>query len=112
MASVRNYNTGIVARGRIYVAGDNQVYAFNAPGQTVTSMTLTNMSILPGGAFQLSFTNLPGALFNVFGTTNLTVPFANWVWLGEVPEVSPGRFQFIDTQVPDNSERYYLVNWP
>jgi hypothetical protein len=112
MANTRNYNTGIVARGRIYVAGDNQVYAFNAPGQTVTSITLTNLSVQPGGAFQFSFTNIPGALFNVFGTTNLTVPFANWTWLGGVPEISPGQYQFTDTQAPASSERFYVVNWP
>ena len=29
-------NTGIVARGRIYVAGDNKVYAFKLPGGTPT----------------------------------------------------------------------------
>jgi hypothetical protein len=112
MANTRNFNTGIVARGRIYVAGDNQVYAFSAPGQTVTSITLTNLSILPSSAFQFSFTNIPGALFNVFGTTNLTVPFTNWAWLGEVTEVSSGQFQFTDTQEPDNSERFYCVRSP
>ena len=112
MANTRNFNTGIVARGRIYVAGDNQVYAFNTPGQGVTSITLTNAAIQPGGSFQFSFTNKPGELFNVFATTNLTVPFTNWVWLGGVPEVSSGQYQFTDTSAPGNSERYYIVDWP
>jgi len=112
MAGTRRFNTGIVARGRIYVANDNMVYAFNVPGQTVTSITLTNLGILPGGAFQFSLTNIPGALLNVFGTANLTAPFTNWTWLGEVPEVSPGRFQFTDTQGAGNAERFYRVISP
>lgn len=37
MAGTHSYSTtGIVARGRIYVAGDNRVYKFNAPGGTAT----------------------------------------------------------------------------
>jgi hypothetical protein len=37
MAGTHNYSTtGIVARGRIYVAGDNKVYAFAVPGGTPT----------------------------------------------------------------------------
>jgi hypothetical protein len=112
MTGTRRFNTGIVARGRIYVANDNQVYAFNAPGQTVTSITLTDPTILPNGNFQLSFTNIPGALFNVFATTNLTVPFTNWTWLGSATEVSSGQFQFTDSQAPDNSDRFYAVSSP
>jgi hypothetical protein len=112
MAGTRRFNTGIVARGRIYAANDNKVYAFSVPGQTVTAISLTNLSILPDGAFQLSFTNVPGALFNVFGTTNLTDPFTNWIWLGEAAEISPGQFQFADTQETTNAERFYSVTSP
>ena len=112
MTGTRRFNTGIVARGRIYVANDNQVYAFNVPGQTVAPTTLTNVSLLPGGTFHLSFTNTPGALFNVFGATNVTEPFANWTWLGEATEVSSGQFQFTDPQESSNSERFYSVTSP
>jgi hypothetical protein len=112
MAGTRRFNTGIVARGRIYAANDNQVYAFNAPGQTVTPVTLNNLSMQSGGAFQLSFTNIPGALFNAFGSTNSTEPFANWMWLGGVTEVSSGQYQFSDTQGLDSSQRFYVVTSP
>ena len=112
MAHTRRFNTGIVARGRIYAANDNKVYAFNVPGQAITSVTLTNVAILPGGAFQLSFTNTPNVNFNVFASTNLTAAFTNWTWLGGVPEVSSGQYQFTDTQSPGNSDRFYLVNSP
>lgn len=112
MAGTRRFNTGIVARGRIYVANDNKVYAFQVPGQTVTSITLTNVSLQPGGALQFGFTNLPGALFNAFGTTNLNQAFTNWTWLGEVPEVAPGQFQFTDSPAGDNPARFYRVSSP
>jgi hypothetical protein len=37
MAGTHNYSTtGIAARGRIYVAGDNKVYAFAVPTPTPT----------------------------------------------------------------------------
>jgi len=51
-------------------------------------------------------------LFNVFGTTNLTAPFTNWPWLGEVPEISSGQFQFTSTPVPDNQESFFRVTSP
>jgi hypothetical protein len=36
MTGTRQWNTGIVARGRIYFAADNKVYAFTVPGGTPT----------------------------------------------------------------------------
>ena len=36
MANTRKWNTGIVARGRVYFAADNKVYAFKVPGGTPT----------------------------------------------------------------------------
>ncbi len=112
MTGTRRFSTGIVARGRIYIANDNMVYAFSVPGRTVTSITLTNLSLLKGGAFQFSFTNLPGANFDVFGTTNLTDPLTNWDWLGGVTEVSSGQFQFTDTPATNYPKRFYRVVSP
>ncbi len=111
MTGTRRFNTGIVARGRIYVANDNKVYAFTVPGQTVMSIAVQNLNVMPGGTFQLSFTNIPGANFNVFGTTDLSQPFTNWTWLGGVTEVSSGQFQFTDPQ-GSNQERFYRVTSP
>jgi len=110
MTGTRRFNTGIMARRHFYVANDNKVYAFTLPGQNVTSITLTNMSPLVNGEYRFAFTNLPGALFNVFGTTNLTVPFTNWLWLGEATEISSGQFQFTDMRT--NSARFYRVSSP
>jgi hypothetical protein len=40
MANTRKWNTGIVARGRIYFAADNKVYAFAMPTATPTPTPL------------------------------------------------------------------------
>lgn len=109
MAGTRRFNTGIAARGRIYVANDSRVYAFSLP---VPPIVLTNWVLLPGGAFQFGFTNVPGLSFTAFATTNVTLGFTNWTELGAVSEVSPGQFQFTDTQATNTSQRYYRVRSP
>jgi hypothetical protein len=109
MAGTRRFSTGIAARGRIYVANDNKVYAFKVPGQTVTSITLTTPGFLPEGAPQFSFTNVPGAKFDVFSTTNLTDSFVSWDWLGEAAEPAPGQFQFTDIPATNYPARFYRV---
>ena len=38
MSGARQWNTGIVARGRIYFAADNKVYAFKLPAETPTPL--------------------------------------------------------------------------
>ncbi len=111
MANLSSFITGIAARGRIYVAGGNQIYAFSVP-ETVGPIYPTNLTILPSGAFQFSFTNAPGALFDVFGTTNIGQPFTNWVWVDSATEVSFGQYQFTDPQAPDNAARFYRVRSP
>jgi len=109
MAGTRRYNTAIVARGRIYVANDNKVYAFTVP---VAPVVLTNLVMLPGGTFQFGFTNTPGMSFTVYDTTNLALAFTNWTRLGTVPEPSPGRFQFTDATGAGNQARFYRVTSP
>ena len=48
MAGTHYYSTtGIVARGRIYVAGDNKVYAFALPGPTATPSPTPRRSPTP-----------------------------------------------------------------
>ena len=109
MAGTHHFQTAIAARGRIYVGADNKIYAFKAAGQTVTSIALTDSAVLSDGGFQFSFTNVPGALCNVFAATNISTPFTNWSWLGEATEVSSGQFQFTDAA---GAGRYYRVVSP
>ena len=50
--------------------------------------------------------------FTAFATTNLSLPFRNWTRLGLVPEVSPGQFQFTDTQATNSPQRFCRVRSP
>ncbi|MGH7992410.1 MAG: hypothetical protein ACREDQ_02765 [Limisphaerales bacterium] len=109
MTGTRRFNTAIAARGRIYVANDNKVYAFTVP---VAPILLTSLTLLPGGAFEFGFTNVPGMSFSAYGTTNLALPFTSWLWLGSVLEISSGQFQFIDSSGTGNQERFYRVTSP
>ena len=112
MPLTHRFGTGIVARGRIYVGADNKIYAFSTPAPTVSSVSLANAAISSEGAFQFTFTNVPGALFNVFATTNVAESFTNWIYLGEPLEVSPGQYQFTDTSNTNGPERFYTVVSP
>jgi hypothetical protein len=112
MTGTRRFNTAIVARGRIYVANDNKVYAFRLPSQPVTPILLTDLAMLPGGTFQFSFSNASGTNFSVYATTNLTAPFASWPKLGSVPEIAPGQYQFSDPQQNTQVSRFYRVTSP
>jgi hypothetical protein len=111
MAGTRRFNTAIAARGRIYVANDNKVYAFRVP-QPVTPIILTNLAMLPDGTFQLGFSNASGTNFSVYATANPSVPFTNWARLGSVPEIAPQQYQFSDSQKNTNASRFYRVRQP
>ncbi len=108
MAGTRRFNTGIAARGRIYVAGDNKVYAFSLP---VAPIVLSAAAV-SGSSFQFSFTNSPGMSFTAFATANVSVPLSNWDNLGMVPEIAPGIFQFTDAQAANTGQKYYRVRSP
>jgi hypothetical protein len=109
MAGTHRFNTAIAARGRIYVATDNRVYAFTLP---VSPIVLTNLALLPNGNFRFGFTNQPGMGFTAFSATNLSQPSPNWARLGFVPEISPGVFQFSDAPPADGQPRFYRVRSP
>lgn len=109
MTGTRRYNTGIAANGRIYLASDNQVYAFTVP---FFPIVLSDSSVQADGTFQFSFANTPGTSFTVFGTADVTAPFTNWTALGKASEVSPGQFRFVDPQATNNLQRYYRVRSP
>jgi hypothetical protein len=109
MTGTRRFNTGIAARGRIYVANDRKVYAFTVP---TSPITLANPAVLPDGAFQFGFTNTPGMSFTTLSTTNLSFPFSNWSFLGLATDYPPGQFLFTDPQAATNPQRFYRVHSP
>ena len=109
MAGTRRFNTAIAARGRIYVANDNKVYAFTVP---VAPIVLTSPTALVDGSFTFGFTNVPGMSFTVYSTSNLVVPFGSWTRLGAATEVSPGQFRFTNSTLLGNPTQFYRVTSP
>jgi hypothetical protein len=78
---------------------------------TAGSSVFTGPAGSGSASFSLSFTNVTGvaASLNVYGTTNLTVPFSNWVNLGQPIEVTPGKYVFTNTAA-SNNVFFYTVN--
>jgi hypothetical protein len=73
--------------------------------------TLSGVTLLANGAVQFMFTNSANAPFTVVTSTNIAQPVTNWVPLGAPVEVSPGIYQFIDSQ-PGGLTRFYRVRSP
>ncbi len=85
---------------------------FNVSGPVPLAVKLTGAQRLGGGSFQFSFTNNLGTLFSVLTTTNPALPMSQWTILGAATEGPPGRFQFTDSQAPDDAPRFYRSRSP
>ncbi|HEX7570424.1 MAG TPA: choice-of-anchor Q domain-containing protein [Verrucomicrobiae bacterium] len=72
----------------------------------VGHVTITTDGVL------LTVTNTPGVTFTVLGTTDLTLPVANWNILGQMNEVSLGVFQWTDTSFSSYDSQFYLLQSP
>ena len=85
--------------------------ASNVP---VTSPTLTGASILASGVFKLGFTAPSGVGFTVLTTTNLALSVTNWIVAGTAVETptGSGQYQFTDSSMTNNAQRYYRVRTP
>jgi hypothetical protein len=73
---------------------------------------LTGAAKLGNGSFQFSFTNTPGATFTVWGSTNVAMALSSWTKLGYLTNISPGQYQFTDTNAPANTRSFYRVSSP
>ena len=62
--------------------------------------------------FQFTFTNVSGADFAALASTNVALPLTNWTVLGNIPELSPGQYQFIDPGATNSPQRFYKVVSP
>ena len=77
----------------------------------VTAGSASYISAGSASSFQFAFTNTAGlsSTLNVYGTTNLTVPFSQWTLLGHPVEVSSGNYVYTNTAAT-NGAFYYTVN--
>ena len=88
MAGTHSYSTtGIVARGRIYVAGDNKVYAFTVPGGTPTPTPTATATPTP--TVTPTSTPTPGVTPTPTGTPTATVTPAVTPTPTITPSVTP-----------------------
>lgn len=113
-------NIGGLIPGTLYHC---RVVATNSAGTTNTSdATFTTKALVPprlsgasnpaGNSFRLTFTNVPGAPFSVYSSTNAALPRVSWSLLGVATEGPPGQYQFTDSQATNNVLRFYEVRWP
>jgi hypothetical protein len=75
-------------------------------------IALTGAQALTNAAYRFAFTNTPGAFFGVLAATNMALPLSAWTSLTGLTEVSPGQFQFPDSQATNSPQRYYRVRSP
>ncbi len=73
---------------------------------------ITDFTRLAGGSFQFHFTNLSGASFTVFATTDAASAANAWANLGPAVEKSPGTYQFTDLNATNFPLRFYRVTSP
>jgi hypothetical protein len=78
-----------------------------------TSPLLTGTAFT-NGAFGFSFTNVSGASFTVFATTNIDLPLSNWSNIGPAVEspLGSGHYQFMDPPAGSSAQRFYIVRSP
>ena len=68
---------------------------------------LTNLKKLGNGAFQFGYAN-NGLSYSVYASTNLI----NWASIGAATQISPGLYQFTDTNAINFPHRFYQLRSP
>jgi DNA-binding beta-propeller fold protein YncE len=89
-----------------------QTVSVTQSAASVTPPTITGITVLSNGAFQLSFTNNQGAAFTVLTTTNLLLPLSDWTVLGGPAHRGFGQYQFTDLTATNRGQRFYRVSAP
>lgn len=62
---------------------------------------------LDNGAFRYTFTGTSNATFNMFATTNLSLPSSGWDSLGPAASLGDGYYQYIDLAATNFPLRFY-----
>jgi hypothetical protein len=112
VATLNITNFGVGSHGVSASYASDTVFASSSASLVATPPYLTDLTLLGNGAFQFSFTNTIAAPFTVMSSTDLSLPLTNWISLGSPVEVSPGQFQFTDSQATNDTVRFYRVRSP
>jgi PA14 domain len=108
LAPGATYHFRLVATNSAGLSRGSDLMFTTVPPQPVIPI-MNRPVLLPGGALRLSFTNLSGVGFLVRCTTNAGWPLGQWTVLGAATEVSPGQYQFTDTQATNKAAAFYRV---
>jgi hypothetical protein len=73
---------------------------------------LDTTNVFTGNEFGLIFTNTPGTSFSVWSSTNVSLSFSNWMFLGFAREIAPGQFEFNDASSTNNPREFYRISSP
>ena len=65
--------------------------------------------LLGNGYFQFSFTNSSSAVFEALGTTNVSLPVAQWTVLSPPVSLGGGLYRFTDSSATNHAQRFYLL---
>jgi len=94
--------------------------SFSAASSIASSVTAPNLRGVTfngnigalNAGLSFSFTNAPGTGFTVWATTNLMLPFSQWLNLGHPTESPAGQYQFVDSLATNQPQRFYRVTSP
>ncbi len=104
--------TTMLADGRILFAGGRWDFDVLDSSELFTSSTPVSppqmlIAKMPAGGVQITFTNRPGALFQVLSNSNLQGQLDNWSIAGGAFELCPGWFRFTEPTL--GSRRLYRL---
>ena len=112
--SVSNFPVGY-ALATIFANGipsTSSIVNLTITGALPVAPVLAGVMVLNNGSFRFTFVSTAGTSFQALTTTNLSLPLSEWTSLGNVPEISPGQFQFTDPQATGHPQRFYRVRSP
>ena len=78
----------------------------------VTWPTIAEAQKRDDGSIHFTYTNTPGAAFNVYASPDLALPLNQWTYVGSAVEQSPGSFEFTDEHASDYPARFYRLASP
>jgi hypothetical protein len=113
--STQSFNSVVVHYDKPPVTGGDWGPIFMADNLRITAVApliVLQATRLADGTFQLVFTYAPGSTSTVLSSTNSALPLASWTTLGQATEISPGWYEFTDTQATNLLSRFYRVSSP
>jgi hypothetical protein len=75
----------------------------------ITPSHLDGVQKLPNGNIQIGATGIPNTSYNVQAADSLTPP-VQWTVIGSGSADAQGKIQFIDTDAPNHSSRFYRLS--